>query len=104
VEIRSQGDFYGHDNQASGQAIGRVDLDRAGDAAGFCSAEDSQRGATGAAESAADVCAVEPAQRPASGSLRVGYVLCGGGASEESAAASGEVPVVVLEQKAEDEK
>src|ERR1700739_4392182 len=36
VEIRSQGDFYGNDTHAPEQAIGRVDLDRAGDAAGFC--------------------------------------------------------------------
>src|SRR5260221_10683148 len=53
-EIRSQGDFYGSDIQRSGQAVGRLDLDRAGDTAGFCAAEDSQRGATGAPESTAD--------------------------------------------------
>ncbi len=55
VEIRSQGDFYGNDTHRPEQAIGRVDFDRAGDAAGFCGVADSQRGAAGATESEDDV-------------------------------------------------
>src|SRR5579863_9666680 len=54
-KIRSQGDFYGNDSRCSEEAIGRLDLDRAGDAAGLRTVKDSQRGATGAAGPDEDV-------------------------------------------------
>src|ERR1700680_4653762 len=96
----SQGDFYAH-SQATTR---RLDFHWVRDAQRLRVAGNSQRGATGAAESAANVRKTGPRGAATSGHLRAGRILRGGGAGEEFAIAGGAMPMVVLEQETQDGK